>query len=447
MKASHDEWLKITAAQRDQVREGLGPATSSYSRHASKDPALSWNHASPARILDASEHQELAVEMANSRRRRLAGLSEEEERRRRGAGFWTGWNQQTHGTSQSGTGYMDDEELRRQMEATRRQLDFSNDRGSPRSNEREPDAVPSTSYYYPSISKSSTVLYDGLPPSPKPQPARPPKESLSRSPPTVSRLPPTLPRKEPLIPPPKDEPRSTLEPPPSLPPKVKEGTREKRVTFRPAAYLENGDPLRPIFLPKQLRNKFLVAAANNTRRNLEMCGILCGELVNNALFVTHLVIPQQKCTPDTCETEDEASLLEHCISNSLSVIGWIHTHPTQTCFMSSRDLHTQAGYQAMMPESIAIVCAPRHEPSLVYPLPPLSRPQLYPSLTVLSTRWGIFRLTHPPGLNHVLQCDHSDTFHQHPIDNLYVEIGRVGATHVYESSSLDFAVTDLREKV
>ncbi|KAM7188261.1 hypothetical protein V8F20_010638 [Naviculisporaceae sp. PSN 640] len=420
VKASHDEWLKITAAQRDQVRDGFGSVSSTYSRHAARDPALSWNHVSPAKILDASEHQELAVEMANSRRRRLAGLSEEEERRRRGAGFWAGWNQQVD-TGQSGAKYMTDDELRRQMEATRRQLDYSVD--SSRTNERDSDAVPSTSYYYPSINKSSSVRYDGLPPTPKPLPVRPPKESVNRIPPSVDQ-PPTLPRKEPLKPSPIEETRSTLQPPPTLPPKVKEDTKEKRVTFRPAAYLENGEPLRPVFLPHQLRKRFLMAASDNTRRNLEMCGILCGELVNNALFVSHLVIPRQKCSPDTCETEDEASLLEYCINNGLSVIGWIHTHPTQTCFMSSRDLHTQAGYQVMMPESIAIVCAPRHEPS-----------------------WGIFRLTHPPGLNHVLQCEHNDTFHQHSIDNLYVEIGQQPATHVYESSSLDFSVTDLRDNV
>jgi len=93
--------------------------------------------------------------------------------------------------------------------------------------------------------------------------------------------------------------------------------------------------------------------------------MLCGTTVNNALFISHLVIPEQRCTPDTCETENESVMLDYCITNDLLVIGWIHTHPTQTCFMSSRDLHTQAGYQVMMPESIAIVCAPQYEPSSV----------------------------------------------------------------------------------
>lgn len=30
---------------------------------------------------------------------------------------------------------------------------------------------------------------------------------------------------------------------------------------------------------------------------------------------------------------------------SLYPLGWIHTHPTQSCFLSSVDVHTQCGYQ------------------------------------------------------------------------------------------------------
>lgn len=139
--------------------------------------------------------------------------------------------------------------------------------------------------------------------------------------------------------------------------------KKERYTFRPAAYLENGTPIRPIFLPAGMREEFLRVAAPNTRQGLEMCGILCGTSVNNALFISCLVIPQQTCTSDTCETDNEEAVMEFCMREDLMVFGWIHTHPTQTCFMSSRDLHTQSGYQVMMPESIAIVCAPRSEPS------------------------------------------------------------------------------------
>ena len=152
--------------------------------------------------------------------------------------------------------------------------------------------------------------------------------------------------------------------PPPPPPKTKEPpARKERYTFRPAGYLENGDPIRPIFLPEDLRKDFVRLAAENTRRGVEMCGLLCGTSVNNALFITRLLIPDQRCTPDTCETTNEAATFDYMDKEDLIQLGWIHTHPTQTCFMSSRDLHTQAGYQIMMPESIAIVCAPRHDPS------------------------------------------------------------------------------------
>jgi len=44
--------------------------------------------------------------------------------------------------------------------------------------------------------------------------------------------------------------------------------------------------------------------------------------------------------------------------NDAITVGWIHTHPTQTAFLSSPDLHTQFGYQKLFAEAIAIVCAP-----------------------------------------------------------------------------------------
>lgn len=129
-------------------------------------------------------------------------------------------------------------------------------------------------------------------------------------------------------------------------------------TFKYSASLENGTFLRTVFLPPSLRTSFLSLALPNTRANLETCGILCGTLISNALFISKLVIPDQECTSDTCETINEDKLFDYVDGEDLMVLGWIHTHPTQTCFMSSRDLHTHAGYQAMMPESIAIVCAP-----------------------------------------------------------------------------------------
>jgi len=140
-------------------------------------------------------------------------------------------------------------------------------------------------------------------------------------------------------------------------------TSSSSYQFQNVAYTEGGQTLRTIFLPEGLRSKFLAMAAPNTRKNLETCGILCGFLKQNALFVNRLVIPDQEATSDTCATTDEEALFNYVDGEDLMVLGWIHTHPTQTCFMSSVDLHTHCSYQLMLTESIAIVCAPSQEPS------------------------------------------------------------------------------------
>jgi STAM-binding protein len=182
-----------------------------------------------------------------------------------------------------------------------------------------------------------------------PQPPKPPKELVEAQTDNYEAYEPP-PRPAKATPEPENSGMSSLKAPPSF-------------TFRPSAYLENGNPLRTVFLPPNLREKFLAVAAPNTRNNLETCGMLCGTLISNALFISRLVIPEQESTSDTCETVNESAFFDYCASEDLMVLGWIHTHPTQTCFMSSRDLHTHCGYQIMMPESIAIVCAPSKNPS------------------------------------------------------------------------------------
>lgn len=376
LNAAHEEWVKIHA-DREDASLALEGVRSPYEKMAARDPALSWNPNVRAKILDAGENQDLAVNLAKQeiRRRdaarrttRQAGISEEEEQVRRGAGLWDNWDVTALRDQRD-----DGDDIRRNMDAVRRRLDqteqssrASSIQGYPSqpNNHSQYDRRPS--YQYPSISRASTARYenswasDRYDRSPIEPPVRPPKE-LSSQPDYRNSSAPPRPNKEPIFqsyePP---TPTDAQLAPPDLPPKME---RKERFTFRPAAYLENHTPIRPIFLPAGLREEFLRIAAPNTRRGLEMCGILCGTSVNNALFISCLIIPQQTCTSDTCETDNEEAVIEYCMKEDLMVFGWIHTHPTQTCFMSSRDLHTQSGYQVMMPESIAIVCAPRSEPS------------------------------------------------------------------------------------
>jgi STAM-binding protein len=278
----------------------------------------------------------------------------------------------------------DEEIFRQQLQSSRKKSDGTDDEhiqkfvqsmSRAERNGMSGSSVPvrapsSNTYHYPSISRPEPVQYDSQPARPRQddryQPARPPKDYLPELPSYQQSLLPTpdIPAKESLYTLPTPEPSQDR---PDRPPKLLDGpsmppAKKQRYTFKPSAYLENGEPIRSLFLPAGLRQDFLSFASENTRRGIEMCGILCGTAVNNALFVQCLVIPEQKCTPDTCETENESALFDYCMGQDLLQLGWIHTHPTQSCFMSSRDLHTQAGYQVMLPESIAVVCAPKFEP-------------------------------------------------------------------------------------
>ncbi|KAJ8318632.1 hypothetical protein KUTeg_003723 [Tegillarca granosa] len=74
----------------------------------------------------------------------------------------------------------------------------------------------------------------------------------------------------------------------------------------------------------------------------------------NAFSITHVLVPKQTGTSDSCVAEDEEKIFDYQDPRDLITLGWIHTHPTQTAFLSSVDMHNQYGYQAMMPEAIAI---------------------------------------------------------------------------------------------
>ncbi|XP_033947340.1 STAM-binding protein-like A [Pseudochaenichthys georgianus] len=119
------------------------------------------------------------------------------------------------------------------------------------------------------------------------------------------------------------------------------------------------DALRELAVPAELCRSFLRLAEANTSRTVETCGILCGKLTRNAFTVTHVIVPKQTGGPDYCDTENEEELFLIQDQYDLITLGWIHTHPTQTAFLSSVDLHTHCSYQMMMPEAIAIVCSPK----------------------------------------------------------------------------------------
>jgi STAM-binding protein len=119
--------------------------------------------------------------------------------------------------------------------------------------------------------------------------------------------------------------------------------------------------LRTVVVPETTMDKFLKLALANTRANIETCGILAGRLAQNKLIISHVILPKQKGTADSCNTMNEEEIFDIQDTYNLITLGWIHTHPSQTAFLSSVDLHTHCSYQLMMPEAIAIVCSPKYQ--------------------------------------------------------------------------------------
>jgi STAM-binding protein len=406
------------SVQESQLRKAKSsylPNDSLTARNPSlADPVLS----DAAQPLEAGENKDLAVKIAQReisrratvrRENRQAVISPEEERVRRTAGVWGNWEQALE---------QQPDDLSRGLREVRSHIDGERN--------RKEDGLPNphSTYSYPTVPQQSRfdapVPTISTLPSHREEtespPVRPAKQSLT--PHTPYEQPPPLPNKvySAAPPVPRKDNLTLTDSQPS-----QSDLNPSTFTFKPSAYLENGTPLRTVFLPPTLRHQFLALSNSNTKRNLETCGILCGTLISNALFISKLLIPEQESTSDTCETINETAIFEYCDAEDVMVLGWIHTHPSQTCFMSSRDLHTHCGYQAMLPESIAIVCAPSKEPS-----------------------WGVFRLTDPPGLKSVLGCTQTGLFHPHAQSNLYTDALRPG--HVFEAQGLEFDTVDLRPR-
>ena len=119
---------------------------------------------------------------------------------------------------------------------------------------------------------------------------------------------------------------------------------------------ETMSPLKLVLYPSELISEFVKKSAENTKDSIETCGILCG-IKKAAYLITNIFVPKQKGTCDMCVTLNYEEIQHYVSKWNLLVLGWIHTHPDYTCFLSSVDVHTQYGYQKLLPESIAIVCS------------------------------------------------------------------------------------------
>jgi len=144
--------------------------------------------------------------------------------------------------------------------------------------------------------------------------------------------------------------------------------------------------------------------------------MLLGEYKGGRYIVTTLLVPKQHVTRDSCKVDEEELVVQFVEGRSLFTLGWIRTHPTQSCFMTSPDLHSLSGFQKMLPASFAVVCAPTSTPT-----------------------FGIFRLT-DPGLQTILECNATEPFHSHPEGPIYTDADK---GHV-QIKDLPLEIVDLR---
>lgn len=178
--------------------------------------------------------------------------------------------------------------------------------------------------------------------------------------------------------------------------------------------------LKNVHISAQLLEDFFALAKDNTDKDMETCGVLSAFLREGTFYVTTLIIPKQESTSSSCHALHEEEIFAIQNDQSLIPIGWIHTHPSQSCFMSSVDLHTQFSYQIMVPEAVAIVMAP----------------------TDTSRNYGIFRLSDPYGVTILKECQEKGFhIHREPGDGtpLYEH-----CSNVYVNPNLRFEIFDLR---
>lgn len=82
--------------------------------------------------------------------------------------------------------------------------------------------------------------------------------------------------------------------------------------------------LRQVVIPKDTMTKFLLLAKKNTANNVETCGILVGRLALNRLNITHVIVPKQHGTSDSCTTMNEEEIFDIQDQHNLITLGWIH---------------------------------------------------------------------------------------------------------------------------
>lgn len=188
--------------------------------------------------------------------------------------------------------------------------------------------------------------------------------------------------------------------------------------FQPDATREPYDPkkvaewkLRDIQFPQNLLSSFIQSAWNQSS-DKEFMGWVTGKLHEKGqkakkktiVIANGLFIPRQKSDQwSVWEAGDDqvpSQMLQFMEESESVVVGWIHSHPTFSSFLSSVDQHTQHRLQKDLAQAFAIVIDQHKQPR-------------------------VMRLS-PAGMEVVAKCQADPAnFHEHDISNedMVVDLG------------------------
>ncbi|GAM25294.1 hypothetical protein SAMD00019534_084690 [Acytostelium subglobosum LB1] len=120
---------------------------------------------------------------------------------------------------------------------------------------------------------------------------------------------------------------------------------------------------KPILLSEEIVYLFWNRSIHNTIKGIETGALLCGRDEKTHFVITELIFPNQVGRDDSFECINDEQVFCYQLERSLLTLGWIHTHPTQTVFLSSVDIHNHYCYQQQLKESIAVVVSPKPTPN------------------------------------------------------------------------------------
>jgi STAM-binding protein len=75
---------------------------------------------------------------------------------------------------------------------------------------------------------------------------------------------------------------------------------------------------------QQIIDEFMRYGQAHLAKGIEFCAILCGTAWEDGYMCSHLLIPRQTGTRDSCSAVNEVELFEYQFDHDLITLGWIH---------------------------------------------------------------------------------------------------------------------------